>query len=197
MKQWTDLPEDILDQILHFLLASPAPGLTLFRLARVNKALAEKLARPSSKYLWNKAWFSTRHSVADVEAEYAGARRAQLTARDLLHLAGFSGCMLCDKSEALHISRPPKIRCCFDCLLKNLVAELCLKRQFLMQPKLYQQLPYLKATMYKPQADAFSIRVYWTPHVQQVLQQEHGKPACQHMPSHQELQLTLGVSYLI
>ena len=59
-------------------------------------------------------------------------------------------------------------------LIEHSLAENTLKHTFKLQPSTFQHLPHCEVQMYKPHAGSFTFNTYWKPHLQPILQEEHG-----------------------
>lgn len=145
---------------------------------------AIQLSKPSLNSIWHEAWLAAKQNrpAAEVEAQKAGPALSEIKPRDLLRLAGFTGCMLCEANSDKRIHKVYwefSIRCCKTCLIKHSMAELRIKREYALEPEEYQHLPSRKVEMYKPCAGAFSFQSYWKPHLLPILQNKYGSQSCE------------------
>ena len=190
-----------MEQILHLLPAVCNRALqSLLNLACVDRRFAIQLSKPSSNSIWHEAWLVAKQNrpAAEVEAQQAGPALSELKPRDLLRLAGFTGCMLCEANSAKRIQKVYwefSIRCCKTCLTKHSMAELRIKREYALEPEEYQHLPSRKVEMYKPCAGTFTFNCYWKPHLLPILQNKYGAQSCEeHTGQGHEQQAQQGAS---
>ncbi len=153
------LPTDVFNQVLKMAVGQyqwyPC---TLFSLAQVDYWLAQRLRDSSSIHAWQQLWQSltspnfirskcTKSRRTDMRfAAYIETESLQHTGeaqhpRDLVRLACFQKCMLCNERVTL-INWKFMVRCCERCLASNTVADVVLVEQVRLPQDTFQHLPH-------------------------------------------------------
>ncbi len=192
------LPPDVFNIVLKLVVGQhKCYPCTLFNLAQVDSWLAERLRHACSLPVWKELWqlltspayigtMGGKRRCTDKRlAEYTETQSQQHTGqlqhpRDLIRLACFHGCMLCNNKVAF-ISWKYMVRCCEACLASNTVKEVDLVEQLRLPKVAFQHLPHrtvqyrgARSLRCKNSKEMIKCKAYFKPHVVEVLRLKYG-----------------------
>lgn len=87
--------------------------------------------------------------------------------KEIIKLAGFKGCMFCNKKNITKVYWEFKVRCCKDCLYSRTIGEW--KFEKYLDKKHYLHLPYIKKNMYNSLFGYYSIYFFWKKNIDELL----------------------------
>lgn len=154
------LSEDIIKYIIDF---CDIP--TLFSLSCTNKELRTYINNKDWKQIWLQIIQHKKTAVSEFE------KKTNITSdteyKDIVRLAGFTGCMLCKKQNIRKVWWQFKIRSCTECLYERTIGEWEFEDKI---PKhTYANLPYTTKQMYNKYYRNYTIKFYWKAKIDEIL----------------------------
>ena len=154
------LSEDIIKYIIDF---CDIP--TLFYLSCTNKELRTYINNKDWKQIWLQIIQHKKTAVSEFEKKTNITSDAEY--KDIVRLAGFTGCMLCKKQNIRKVWWQFKIRSCTDCLYERTIGEWEFEDKI---PKhTYTNLPYTTKQMYNKYYKNYTIKFYWKTQIDEIL----------------------------
>ena len=154
------LSEDIIKYIIDF---CDIPS--LLKLSDVNKNIRTYINNKDWKQIWLQIIQNKKTALSEFE------KKTTLTIdsdyKEIVRLAGFTGCMLCNKKNIRKVWWQFKIRSCTECLYERTIGEWEFEDKI---PKdTYKDLPYTTKQMYNKYYRNYTIKFYWKPKIEELL----------------------------
>lgn len=171
------LPSHVLtDHILPHIINDakhPKDIMTLFEVAKADKTLHQLLTKSeySTETLWPEAWRQATKLRLTAIAELAKCNsKHRPDIRNVVRLAGTTGCMLCSEAERTRkVLWEFGVRCCSDCLRDNTLSEFVMENELDLPERTWDHLPHVTKAMFNPYWNkAYDMRIFWWSDVLQV-----------------------------
>lgn len=118
---------------------------------------------------WRKIWLKICEKKATALSEFA--KKTTYTNineyKNVVRLAGFTGCMVCKKKNIRKVWWEFKIRCCAECLYSKTIGEW--KFNEILPSHTYINLPFTTKDMYNKHYGCYTINFYWKKTIDQLL----------------------------
>jgi hypothetical protein len=153
------LPEDIIKQIIDYC------DIQTWFSFYVNKSISKYIDEKD----WKKIWLeiSKCKKTAIIEFDKKSTPTLDNEYKDVVRLAGFTGCMICKRKNIRKVWWEYRIRSCPDCLYEKTVGEWEFENKI---PKnMYENLPYTTKQMYNRYFGNYIIKFYWKQKINELL----------------------------
>jgi len=124
-----------------------------------------------NEYIKNKDWKSIWVTINKKSAISEFSKKTNFTAnkdyKNVVKLAGFTGCMMCNKKNIRKVWWEFGIRCCAECLHANTIGEWIFEKKIPLTT--YSYLPFTRKDMYNKYYGNYTIKFYWKKTIDQLL----------------------------
>lgn len=153
------LSEDIIKYIIDF---CDVP--TLYSCC-INKNLTDYIHRKDWKNIWLQITKHKKTALTEFDKKTTPTNDSEY--KDIVRLAGFSGCMFCEKKNIRKVWWQFKIRSCAECIYDRTIGDWEFEDKL---PKhVYENLPYTTKQMYNRYYGTYIIKFYWKSKINELL----------------------------
>ena len=158
------------------LLCAEAAARTLMALSCASRKFRDWISASSSwvDLLRAFAACSTFHA-RDADLGQRLVASGELSAKRALELVAFTGCELCGAKAIRKVHWPFRVRCCRDCLFSRTISAHELRVEYGVASRELQELPKLRAELYRRGLGSYSCDFYWRTDVVDVLSRKHAR----------------------
>ena len=154
------LSEDIIKYIIDFCDVE-----TLYSFCVVNKKLTDYINRKDWKNIWLQITKHKKTALTEFDKKTTSTNDSEY--KDIVRLAGFSGCMFCEKKNIRKVWWQFNVRSCAECIYDRTLGEWEFENKL---PKhVYENLPYTTKQMYNRYYGTYIIKFYWKPKINELL----------------------------
>jgi hypothetical protein len=137
---------------------------TLFSMS-VNKEFTKYIDEKDWKTIWLQIIKNKKSALTEFEKKSTATMDNEY--KNVVKLAGFTGCMICNKPNIRKVWWEFNIRCCIDCLSTKTIGEWEFEKK--MPKDAYSHLPYNTKQMYNRYFGNYIIKFYWKKKIDELL----------------------------
>ena len=131
----------------------------------INKDLTKYIDEQNWKTIWFQMCQNKKSIINEFEKKTTPTSDNEY--KNIVRLAGFNGCMICNKKNIRKVWWEFNIRCCLDCLTTKTIGEWEFEKK--LPKETYSQLPYTTKQMYNRYFGNYIIKFYWKKNIDELL----------------------------
>lgn len=131
----------------------------------VNKDFTQYINEKDWKRIWLHISNNKKYALNEFEKKTTNTRDNEY--KMVVKLAGFTGCMICNKTNIRKVWWEFKLRCCVDCLSEKTIGEWEFEKK--IPKEAYSHLSYSSKQMYNRYFGNYIIKFYWKKTINELL----------------------------
>lgn len=131
----------------------------------INKDLKKYIDEKNWKMIWVQMCQNKKSILNEFEKKTTPT--TDIEYKNIVKLAGFTGCMVCSKKNIRKVWWEFNIRCCIDCLTTKTIGEWEFEKK--LPKETYSHLPYNTKPMYNRYFGNYIIKFYWKKNIDDLL----------------------------
>jgi hypothetical protein len=141
----------------------------------VNKEFSKYIDEKDWKSIWVQIIKNKKSKSAINEFEKKSTPTMDNEYKNVVKLAGFTGCMICNKTNIRKVWWEFNIRSCLDCLSRKTIGEWEFEKK--IPNAAYSHLPYNTKQMYNKYFGNYSIKFYWKKNIDELILLHYRPPS--------------------